>query len=119
VTLREARISFTLAISRLILWANDNLPHYGIAFGEGLVAITDARDKDYDGPHLRGGGHYNGLAVDLLIYDEHGQYLTNGDHRAYVALGEHWVTMDSLARWGGDFKSRDSNHFSFAWGGKA
>jgi hypothetical protein len=119
VSLREARIAFTLALSRLIVWANDHLSGFGIAFGEGLVALTDAADKDYDGPHLKGGGHYNGLAVDLLIYDPHGDYITRGDHPAYVKLGEQWERMDSLARWGGRFKSRDGNHFSFAWDGKA
>ena len=119
MTLPEARIAFTLGIARLILWANDNIPKVGIAFGEGLVSLTDARDGDYDGPHKKGGGHYNGLAVDLLIYDEHGKYIKDGGHPAYRLLGEQWERTDSLARWGGRFKSVDSNHYSFIWNGIA
>lgn len=111
MTLREKRVAFSLAISRLILWANDHLPGFEVAYGEGLVALTDAADGDYDGPHKRTGGHYTGLATDLAIYDSAGRYIDEGGHPAYRRLGEQWERMDSLARWGGRFS--DDNHFSF------
>lgn len=56
------------------------------------------------------------LAVDLNLFVG-GVYITDGDHPAYIKLGEWWESLDEDARWGGRFQ--DSNHFSFEqWGCK-
>lgn len=118
----EARCEFTAAINQLLNWASDDetMQGYRIAFGEGLVAQTDAADGDYDGPHMSGGGHYTGVAHDLLVYDSNGTYISNGDHKTYQAMGAAWKRMHPLSRWGGDFKSNpDANHFGFLWGGRS
>lgn len=118
----EARCAFTRAIAQLVEWANDDSAMLGylVAFGEGLVAVTDARDGDHDGPHMAGGGHYTGLGMDLVVYNVFsGEYVTDGSHRIYGVLGAKWRTFHWLARWGGDFTTPDPDHFSFAWGGKA
>jgi hypothetical protein len=118
----QARCAFTRAVSQLVQWADDDSTMLGfeVAFGEGLVAITDGADGDYDGPHKRGGSHYNGLGVDLVIYDTTGgRYISDGAHLAYRRLGEKWRRLHWLARWGGDFTKPDPNHFSFTWEGKA
>jgi hypothetical protein len=116
----EARCAFTRALALLIEWASDEMPQYEIALGEGLVAITDAADGDYDGPHLKGGAHYTGLGIDLLVYDSHsGQYISDGTHPVYRTLGDKWKRIHWLARWGGDFSTPDPDHYSFEWGGKA
>lgn len=118
MSLKEKRIAFTLAISRLVVWANDNLHGVGVAFGEGYVALTDGRDGDHDGPHMKGGAHYSGLGVDLVMWEDGtGRYVSEGGHPAYRALGEQWERMDSEAAWGGRFG--DDNHFSFRNAGKA
>ena len=50
------------------------------------------------------------LAVDLNLFVD-GEYISDGNHPAYIELGELWESLDDMARWGGKFK--DSNHFSF------
>lgn len=117
----QARCEFTRAITQLVLWADTDpaMSGYEVAFGEGLVAVTDARDGDHDGPHMAGGGHYTGLGMDLLVYNHIGIYIADGAHPAYRRLGEKWRRIHYLARWGGDFSTPDPDHFSFAWGGKA
>jgi hypothetical protein len=118
MTLRDKRVAFSLAMARLILWANDNLRGFGVAFGEGLVALTDAADGDHDGPHKAGGAHYSGLGMDLVMWEDvSGDYVEDGEHPAWIALGEHWERIDSLARWGGRFS--DANHFSFEHEGRS
>ena len=118
MNLREKRIAFSLAISRLIVWANENLHGFGVAFGEGYVALTDGKDGDHDGPHKAGGAHYTGLGTDLVMWeDATGRYVSEGGHPAFRALGERWERMDSLARWGGRFS--DDNHFSFFHEGRS
>lgn len=60
--------------------------------------------------------HINGLGVDTYgIVDGK---LSN-DPVLYGILGEHWKTLHSLARWGGDFESfKDYGHFSFEYQGR-
>lgn len=40
------------------------------------------------------------------------------DHPAWDDLGQYWKSLHQDARWGGDFKSKDLNHFSFEYQGK-
>lgn len=118
----QARCAFSRAIAAIVLWADSEptMSGYEVAFGEGLVAITDAADGDYDGPHMAGGGHYTGLGLDLLVYRTHdGSFIADGKHPAYRMLGAQWRRLHPLARWGGDFAQPDPDHYSFAWGGKA
>lgn len=117
--LYEKRVAFTIAMARLLVWAADNIFGYQFAFGEGYVALTDGKDGDYDGPHKKGGAHYTGLGVDLVMYDMNGKYITHGDHPAWHRLGEHWKFMDPDAVWGGDFAGGDANHFSLRHNGVA
>ena len=59
------------------------------------------------------------LAVDLNLFslDSSGNatYLTkSSDHAPF---GDFWKTLHENARWGGDFRRPDGNHYSFAhWG---
>lgn len=118
----QARAAFTRAIGRLLVWADEDpsMSGFEVAFGEGLVAVTDAADHDWDGPHIPGGGHYTGLGVDLLVYNATtGAFVADGSHPAYRRLGEQWRRLHYLARWGGDFGTPDPDHFSFTWNGKA
>lgn len=117
----QARCEFTDAIAQLLAWAKaePTLGGYRVAFGEGLVAITDAADGDYDGPHMAGGAHYTGLGMDLMVFNTIGVYIADGAHPAYRKLGEKWRRLHTLARWGGDFAKADPDHFSLVWDGKA
>jgi len=114
--LSQLRIDFTRALCELVVWAGEQ--GYELAFGEGYVAITDAADGDYDGPHMRGGSHYTGLGHDMILYRQ-GVPVTNGDDGVWQEIGANWKRIDSRARWGGDFASKDSGHFSFLYQGVA
>ena len=52
------------------------------------------------------------LAIDLNLFVD-GDYISDGNHSAYLELGELWESLDPMARWGGRFQSGDANHFSF------
>lgn len=56
--------------------------------------------------------HQDKLAVDLNLFIN-GAYQTSTE--AYRPLGDKWVSMHPLCRWGGEFK--DGNHFSITHGG--
>jgi len=63
--------------------------------------------------HKKGSLHYQDLAVDLdLTYN--GDYLPSGEeHRQF---GEYWKSLNPLCTWGGVFKNKDGNHYSFGEG---
>lgn len=116
MTIREKRVLGSKLISQLVLWINDH-PTWECAYGEGYVAITDAADGDYDGPHKRGGAHYTGLGYDLLLYVD-GVWAATGREAAWQTIGAKWESMHELCRWGGRFQSVDVNHFSLLHEGR-
>lgn len=105
LSLRQARVAFTLACARLILEASRL--GFEPAMDEGTERLT-AKDQSSD--HRPGSLHHVGLALDLLLYRD-GTYLTSSED--YRRLGEFWERQHVLARWGGRFSSPDGNHFSF------
>lgn len=116
MSLREKQSAFARCIAQLILWIYEQ--GMEVTLGEGYVGDTDAADGDYDGPHMKNGQHYKRLAMDLNLFIN-GQWVTDGGHPQWARIGARWKQFDSLARWGGDFAKRDSNHFSFESEGKA
>lgn len=107
-SLRIKRCLFTILKARLELWINDH-SGWEVNESEGYVKDTDASDGDYDGPHLRKGGHYTGLACDLNVFLV-GILLEKGDHPVWKEIGMKWESMHPLCRWGGHFG--DGNHIS-------
>jgi hypothetical protein len=55
--------------------------------------------------------HTERLAIDLNLFKD-GVYLTTPE--AYAQLGAWWVTLGPMYRWGGNFKSRDNDHYSIS-----
>jgi len=102
------QIEFTYCVGKLIEFATSR--GYGLTFG-------DAWDRDRDGGHMTHSVHYVRLAVDfnLFVKDEQGDwtYVANGKDPNWLTLGLFWENISEHARWGGRFKSVDSNHFSF------
>lgn len=115
-TLRQKQALFARLIAQLISWIYTH-PSWEVTLSEGYVGDTDARDGDYDGPHMRGGAHYKKLALDMNLFVD-GKWITGGSE-AWDEIGEKWKGLHPLCRWGGDFKSRDFNHFSLFHEGKA
>lgn len=56
--------------------------------------------------------HKQKLAFDVNL-KKNGEYLTKTeDHKVF---GEYWKSLHPLARWGGDFKKPDGNHYSLEY----
>ena len=119
MTLRETQSTFAQCIARLILHVDEM--GLAVTLGEGKVyerrRLRDGTEA-MDGVHMQGSVHYVGLAMDLNLF-KNGHYLEDGSLPEWLALGEWWEKQHPLARWGGRFGSKDSNHFSFTNGGKA
>ena len=114
MTLREARINFSLCLAKLILHA-DTLG-YEVALDEVTERITE---KDPTSDHMKNSLHHLGLAGDLNLYKD-GQYLSKTeDHQI---LGEYWEQMGKDLGlplcWGGRFAKPDGNHYALEWLGR-
>lgn len=123
-TLRMKQSLFLLLESRLVLWVKDQ--GWALTPGEGLVAHTDAKDGDHDGPHKAGGAHYTATGEDVNLFVggtwtengyEGGQYIADGSHPAWLAIGLKWESYHPLCFWGG--RIRDANHISIRHGNRA
>ncbi len=112
MTLREARVAFTYALTKLVSQAKDM--GYELAFAEGMDRVTE---KDPTTDHMKGSLHEIGLAMDIDLY-KGGKYLAKTED--HTSLGEWWEgfgrSMGWPLAWGGRFK--DGNHYAWAWEGK-
>lgn len=113
MSLGNKQREFTLCISKLIAFAYEK--GYELTLGD---AYRDPRvhgeygeKKSYSAARSV---HKQRLAFDFNLFVD-GQYITSGDHPAYIALGTHWESLHESARWGGRFQ--DANHFSFEHNG--
>lgn len=122
MTLREKQSAFVYALGQLLVWAGDQRMEFTLADGNidpmrkvrlpnGEI-IYGCRDLN----HKENGLHYKRLAQDLNLFLA-GRFIADGSHPAWAEIGRKWKTLDSLARWGGDFG--DANHFSFTHDGRA
>jgi len=116
LSLGQKQELFAQLLGRLLTWIYTH-ETWKVRLGEGYVGDTDAKDGDYDGPHMRNGEHYNKLAQDLNLFVK-GVFIT-GAHPAWDEIGAKWKSFHPLCRWGGDFASRDFNHISLTHGGKS
>ena len=61
--------------------------------------------------HSKRSFHYKKVAIDLHLFKD-GKYLEKTDDHAF--LGEYWESLHPDCTWGGRFKRKDGNHYS--WG---
>lgn len=94
MSLREDRCKFTLLLSHLIQEMDRNGYHPAIG-RDGLK-------------HKEKSLHYDGLAVDIDLYDAEGRYLTRTED--HLQFGEYWENLDPKCTWGGRWS--DGNHYS-------
>lgn len=59
--------------------------------------------------------HYDKLAGDLTLRLNGKLLIRTGE---YAPAGDLWRTLHPLCAWGGDFRSKDGNHFSIGYGGR-
>jgi hypothetical protein len=67
--------------------------------------------------HMKGSLHDVRLAADLNLFVDD-KYMAT-DCPEWQELGRYWKSLNSMCAWGGDFKSKDFNHFSLRHAGKA
>lgn len=114
MTLNEKQAQFALHIARLICWAFDRgIPVIG---AEWYRTPEQAEIYAKQGKGIKNSNHRLKLALDLFCIDPETGRVT-WEQGPYAALGAQWKAMHPMARWGGDFKGRDSVHFSFEHNG--
>ena len=116
LTLIEKQRLFCQLAAKLILQAVEM--GYQPRFGEAERTPEQAALDAAKGIGIKNSEHCKRLALDLLLDNSQGDYLTATED--YKPLGEWWKAQHPLCRWGGDFVSNpDGDHFSFIDGGVA
>ena len=108
MTVREQN-EFSTQVCKLILEAKQM--GYQVTLGD---AFRDPRLHGAMGVKMGYGAansfHKTRMAIDLNLFDKAGKFLsTTEDH---AKLGAWWESIGGT--WGGNFKSKDGNHYS--WG---
>lgn len=79
-------------------------------FGEAYRTKEQAEIYYKQGKGIEDSLHCKRLAIDLNLFDEKGNYLT--DTSSYMQSGMFWEGLHNKNRWGGRFLHRpDGNHF--------
>lgn len=112
MTLGEKQRRFTECVGKLIQWAYAN--GFELTFGDAYRSPEQAAANAKAGTGIANSVHTQRLAVDFNLFID-GVYQT--ETAAHKPLGDYWKSLDPDARWGGDFKRPDGNHYSFTHGG--
>ena len=94
---------FLRDIARLVMFASA-FPEIMLTAGEFYESPDEVNPE-----HLRSGQHPKRLAADLNLFVD-GVYI-KGYNSHWDMLGNFWKHLSRDNRWGGDFSSRDYNHF--------
>jgi len=107
MSLYNDRAKFTRLLVRLIQYIN-NQEGYECTLGD-----VFAREG-----HCKNSFHYRGLAADINLFKKlsNGKiiYLTKTEN--HYEFGQYWKSLDPMCTWGGDFKRKDGNHYSYKEG---
>ena len=114
MTLGEKQRRFTECIGRLIIWAYEN--GFELTFGDAYRSPEQAAANAKAGTGIANSVHTLRLAVDFNLFVD-GVFQQTTD--AHKPLGDYWKSLDPEARWGGDFKKADGNHYSFTHEGRS
>lgn len=98
MTLGQKQRKFTIMVSMLIQHAY--FKGYELSFGDAYATSG----------HRKGSLHYRRLAIDLHLFKD-GKYLRKTSDHEF--LGKFWKALDKEATWGGDFRNKDGNHYSY------
>lgn len=112
--LSEKRWEFSRCVAALLSYAEGR--GFRLVLDEGRVfkdRVASGGKRFVDGVHIPNSKHYDGLAIDTVLYDSDWKPVTKNDPR-WQELGRFWKGLHSECTWGGDFKKVDLNHFS--WG---
>lgn len=109
MTLGEKQRRFTELVGRLIQFAYAN--GFELSFGEVYRTHEQAALNAKTGAGISNSLHTKRLAVDFNLFVD-GQYQSTPE--PYEPLGVYWKSLDPECAWGGNFKSKDANHFSLS-----
>lgn len=106
---------FAQLVALLLQWAFEH--GYQITFGECYRTKEQAEWNEQHGKGIANSLHCLRLAIDLNVFQDDALLTTVDQH---APLGTFWKSLDSDARWGGDFVHLpDAGHFSLTWQGVA
>lgn len=112
-TLRQKQSRFAMMLPRLIDKAYRL--GYEVTLGDAYRTKLQAMMNAVTGKGVVNSLHCDRLAIDLNLFKD-GKYITTDEgHRD---LGAFWKSLSPDHRWGGDFKSKDFNHYSLSPDGK-
>lgn len=100
---------FTQSVARLIKKASEL--GYGVTFGEAWRSPEQAAMNAKKGSGISNSLHTERLAIDLNLFKD-GRYILDGE--GHNELGAWWKSLGPRYRHGGDFKSKDYNHYSLS-----
>ena len=103
----EKQALFAQNVAKLLQYAASI--RFDVTLGEAMRSAEQAELYAKEGKGIIDSLHCKRLAIDLNLFDENGTYLTN--EAPYKALGDYWVTLHPLNRFGGCFKRVDLDHF--------
>lgn len=102
--------AFSLDVARLI--TRINVAGYHCTFGEAYRTPEQAAIYAKEGKGILHSLHIQRLAVDLNLFNNQFQYLT--DPKPYEQFGIYWESLDPINRWGGYFETKYGGHISDA-----
>jgi len=106
MSLRQEQSKFAKAVALLILFAYEK--GYEVTFGDAYCDSVLFNPITNKKPHKYGSFHHKRLAIDLNLFKD-GKYLQST--KSHQLLGEFWESIGGT--WGGRFKSKDGNHYSW------
>jgi hypothetical protein len=110
--LRQQQSLFVSLIGTFIGWIYQ--AGYELTFSEAYRSPQEAAINAQTGAGIANSLHTQRLAIDFNLFRDGVLLETVDDYRP---LGEYWMGMHELARWGGIFSRPDADHFSLTYGG--
>ena len=111
--LSQLQNEFLYALGRLLVWSHDE--GFQLTGGELYRTPEQCEWNAVRGVGIANSLHAKRLAIDLNLIIA-GRLAT--ECRDYQRHGDFWKALHPKACWGGDFASRDGNHFSFQYEGR-
>ena len=114
--LRYKQSRFAYFLGKLITFAYEQ--GFEITLGEGTVDVMlcDACGIKVS-KHSKFSYHYRRLAQDINLFKfTSGGWRYQTTTKQHKILGDYWKSLDPGCVWGGDFKRKDGNHYSYTEG---
>ena len=112
MSLTDKQVEFTRTMAYFQVWCVEQ--GYRIIEAESFRPVWVAEEYARQGKVIKNSVHTKKLARDIFL--KKGGTIT-WNPADYAEMGAKWKSMHPLARHGGDFRNRDSVHFSFIHGG--